>query len=277
MALGAFYLHNAERKFTVKLTVSQVGQEQSGPNLAGLGGLASLAGVSLPTGESGDFAKFQALMKSEELAMKLSDDDRIMRSVFASEWDDAQNAFVQPERGQVGEIVSQVKYALTGDEATDYRAPDAARLSNVISGNVSLSEDNNTGFLSLSMEVVDSEFAAYLLQKLVVETDNMLKDDYIKSGSQALAFYQDKIGRARSQEHREALAKMIASEEQKQMLASRDGPFVAEVIMGPATSLTPTSPKSSLVLALSIVLGLFFGMAVVLVRSAVKNRETARA
>ena len=277
LALGAFYLHNAERKFTVKLTVSQVGQEQSGPNLAGLGGLASLAGVSLPTGGSGDFAKFQALMKSEELAVKLTDDDRIMRSVFKSEWDDAQHAFVQPERGQVGEIVSQVKYALTGDEAADYRAPDAARLSNVISGNVSLSEDNNTGFLSLSMEVVDSEFAAYLLQKLVVETDNMLKEDYIKSGSQALAFYQDKIGRARSQEHREALAKMIASEEQKQMLASRDGPFVAEVIIGPATSLNPTSPKSSLVLALSIVLGLFFGMAVVLVRSAVKNRETARA
>lgn len=124
---------------------------------------------------------------------------------------------------------------------------------------------------------MDSEFAAYLLQKLVVETDNMLKEDYIKSGTQALAFYQDKIGRARSQEHREALAKMIASEEQKQMLASRDGPFVAEVIMGPATSLTPTSPKSSLVLALSIVLGLFFGMAVVVVRSAVKNREMAHA
>lgn len=277
LALGAFYLHNSERKFTVKLTVSQVGQEQSGPNLAGLGGLASLAGVSLPTGGSGDFAKFQALMKSEELAVKLSDDDRIMRSVFASEWDDAQNAFIQPQRGQVGEIVAQVKYALTGDEATDYRAPDAARLANVISQSVSQSEDKNTGFLSLSMEIVDSAFAAYLLQKLVVETDNMLKEDYIKSGSQALAFYQDKIGRARSQEHREALAKMIASEEQKQMLASRDGPFVAEVIMGPSMSLTPTSPKSRLVLALSIVLGLFFGMAVVLVRSAVKNRETARA
>ena len=74
LALGAFYLHNAERKFTVKLTVSQVGQEQSGPNLAGLGGLASLAGVSLPTGGSVDFPKFQALMKSEELAMKLTDD-----------------------------------------------------------------------------------------------------------------------------------------------------------------------------------------------------------
>jgi uncharacterized protein involved in exopolysaccharide biosynthesis len=38
--------------------------------------------------------------------------------------------------------------------------------------------------------------------------------------------------------------------------------------MGPDQSLRPTSPKSSLVLALGLVLGLFLGAAVVLMRKA---------
>ena len=57
------------------------------------------------------------------------------------------------------------------------------------------------------------------------------------------------------------------------MLATREGPFVVEIMMGPDQSLRPTSPKSSLVLALGMVLGLFLGAAVVLLRKAFRGNE----
>ena len=45
--------------------------------------------------------------------------------------------------------------------------------------------------------------------------------------------------------------------------------FVAEPLTTPSVSLYPTSPKSSLILALSVVLGGFFGAALVLIRKAI--------
>lgn len=275
--LGSLYLHRADRQYSVSLVVAQTGDKQSGPNLSGLGGLASLAGVSLPSGGTGDFSKFKALLRSEELSNFLIENVEISKRVFKSEWNSEAGRFERPTQGQLSELSSQLKFILTGDVKAEYRAPDAARLADFLVRSVSLSDEKDTGFLKLSMEVVDSSFAVELLQDLVLQADKMLKEQYVETGEQALMFYQEKLSRARSQEHREALAKMIASEEQQQMLASRDGPFVAEVVMGPSVSLQPTSPKSSLVLAMCIVLGGFFGAAYVLVSNAIRKWGNADA
>jgi len=55
------------------------------------------------------------------------------------------------------------------------------------------------------------------------------------------------------------------------MLASKGSYFVAEPVTEPYVSINPTSPKASLVLALSVVLGSFFGAALILIRKALKK------
>ena len=85
-----------------------------------------------------------------------------------------------------------------------------------------------------------------------------------------LEFYYKKLLTSRSPEHREALAKLISAEDQKLMLASKSSNFVAELLTTPSVSLYPTSPKSSLVLALGLVLGFFLGSAIVLTRASIK-------
>ena len=63
------------------------------------------------------------------------------------------------------------------------------------------------------------------------------------------------MAKTRSQEHRKILATLIAKEERKLLLATRDTPFVAKIITGPNTSLTPTSPNAGLILVFSILIG----------------------
>ncbi len=82
-----------------------------------------------------------------------------------------------------------------------------------------------------------------------------------------MQFYQIKISKARSQEHREILATLIAKEERKLLLATREGPFVAEILTGPNTSLYPTSPKTHFILIFSILLGGFLSCGLILIRS----------
>ena len=271
------YLHVAERSYTVSVSLRPTEEQSSGGGnlggLGGLGGLASLAGVQLPSGGATEFITFQAMLKSQEVASRLFADENLIQRLFAGEWDESRKSFLQPIPSTLGNVKRLLKPLLTGEGQGAYIAPNAARLAKTLAEDLSVSEDKTSGMLKLSMESAKPKLASDLMLALIRETDGFLKERFVISGSDALQFYQQKISKARSREHREALAKLIATEEQKLMLATREGPFVVEIMMGPDQSLRPTSPKSSLVLALGLVLGLFLGAAVVLMRKAFGGNE----
>ena len=271
------YLHVAERSYTVSVTLRPTEEQSSGGGnlggLGGLGGLASLAGVQLPSGGATEFITFQAMLKSQEVASRLFADENLIQRLFAGEWDESRKSFLQPIPSTLGNVKRLLKPLLTGEGQGAYIAPNAARLAKTLAEDLSVSEDKTSGMLKLSMESAKPKLASDLMLALIRETDGFLKERFVISGSDALQFYQQKISKARSREHREALAKLIATEEQKLMLATREGPFVVEIMMGPDQSLRPTSPKSSVVLAFGLVLGLFLGAAVVLMRKAFGGNE----
>ena len=270
IALAALYLRSAERKYTVRYVFAPVASENPGPNLGGLGGLASLAGVSLPSSSSGDFLTFKFLLKSEEVAAQILEDETLIQTIFASEWDTETQSYRKPPDGQYAPYIRTAKKVLTGQDAREYIPPNAARLSNWLNGAFSSSEDRDTGFLTLSAETPEPDLMINVMAKATEETDRLLKERYIASAEQTMGFYQQQLAKARAREHREALAKLIAQEDQKLMLASKGTYFVAAPLTEPSVSLNPTSPKASLVLALSVVLGGFFGAALVLIRKALK-------
>jgi hypothetical protein len=233
--------------------------------------LASLAGVSLPTAKSSDFKTFQILLQAEEVATKLMQDQEFIKQVFKSEWDDENQQFKEPSRSTKSKILGPIKSLLTGEDRRDYMAPNAARLSVWLSGAFSSSEDKNTGLLKLTSQTNKPDLILSTMTRVTTITDQIIKERFLKSGRQSVEFYQAKIAAARSSESREALAQLIAKEEQRLMLASNGSFFVAKPLTTPTVSLYPTSPKASLVLALSLVLGGFLGTALVLIRKVVKN------
>ena len=275
LALASFYLNGAVRKHTVSMTFKPVIEESSGPNLAGLGGLASLAGVSLPQSGSGDFATYRTLLRSQEVAERVIATTELLPEIFKNEWD-AQNAqFREPSRGVLRQSLSGLKSVLTGDEKGDYIAPNPQRLSIFVEDTFALTLDKETGFLTVSAESDDPELIVALIIAATEATDELMKERYIINAEQTLQFYQSKILTSRSREHREALAKLISAEDQKLMLTSEGRHFVAEPLTRATISMAPTSPKSVLVLALALMLGGCVGAAFVLIRSAVRNTKVS--
>ena len=270
ISLASLYLRTAERKYTVTYVFAPVASDDTGPNLSGLGGLASLAGVSLPSSSSGDFKTFKYLLKSEEVASVVLEDEELVKQIFASEWNAESGMYQRPADGPYTPHIRMLKKLLTGEDPSAYVAPNAARMSDWMRGAFAASEDRDTGFLTLSSETAKPAMMLEVMERVTRETDRLLKERYIQSSEQTMGFYQQQLARARAREHREALAKLIAQEDQKLMLASKGSFFVAEPLTNPSVSLHPTSPKASLLLALSVVLGGFFGAAIVLFRKALK-------
>ena len=272
IVLASVYLRVAEQKHTVTYTFQPEDSGDNRPNIGGLGGLASLAGVSLPSGDSSDFQTFQMLLQSEETATYLMQNEDLVRRIYKDEWNSDKNLFEPPQRSALGSIAGFVKRVLTGRSRPEYLPPNPARLAEHLSkAAFSHSEDRETGFLKLSSETPDPKLTIDIMTAAASAADNILRERFVERGQQAIEFYQRKIISARSREHREALAQLIVQEEQKLMLASSGGSFVAKPLTTPSVSLNPTSPKASLVLALAVVLGLFLGAAIALIKKALQN------
>ena len=152
ICLASFYLHNAERQHSVSYFFQPVAADDGAPNLNGLSGLASLAGVSLPTAKSSDFKTFQILLQAEEVAAKLMQDQKIIKQIFENEWDDVSQQFKEPSLSAKSKILGPLKSLLTGQDRRDYMAPNPARLSAWLSAAFSSSEDRDTGLLKLTSQ-----------------------------------------------------------------------------------------------------------------------------
>ena len=272
VVLASVYLHSAERKYSVEFVLKPVIEVSGGgPNLSGFSGLASLAGVSLPTSNSSDFVTYQKLIFSEEVADRVSSNTELLISLFGAEWNSTDKIFEAPPVGLVGVLKQVVKSTLTGVTKGEYIEPNPKRLSMLMDAKLNISTDSKTGFVSISTQTSSPDLMVSLITSAAQETDNLLKERFFATAEETLEFYQQKLLTSRSPEHRQALAILISAEDQKLMLASKGRNFVAEPLTMPSISLYPTSPKSSLVLALGFVLGIFMGAAIVLLRHAMRT------
>ena len=267
---ASFYLRSAERKYSVQMVLKPVVAEASGPNLSGFSGLASLAGISLPSSSGSDFTTYQKLIFSEEVAEKIFTNKELVVKLFEGEWSSATQSFVAPLSGNTRKLKQRVKLLLTGIEKGNYIPPNPKRLSMLMASTFRISVDGSTGFITISTETSKPDVILELISNASQETDKLLKERFFVTAEDTLEFYHKKLLTSRSPEHREALAKLISAEDQKLMLASKSSNFVAELLTKPSVSLYPTSPKSSFVLALGLVLGFFLGSAIVLMRASIK-------
>jgi hypothetical protein len=198
---------------------------------------------------------------------------KIIKDIFRSEWDETLNSYTKQPKSKIQIFTSGAKGLLTGNIEVNYMPPNPRRLSIFINNNIQIAEDNATGFLKFTSETSKPELMLSLMIEATKASDKIMRQRYINFSKEPLTFYKDKLRTARSREHREALAELISKEEQKLMFASRGKYFIAEPYINPTISLHPTAPKPKLILALSLILGLFFGSAFVLMRHAIKKEN----
>ena len=271
--LASFYLQFAERKYSVEYNVKPVGETKNSPSFSGLGGFASIAGIQLPSRSSNDFNIFKELITAPEVSEIIFENKKIIRDIFRSEWDETLNNYNTPPKSKIQIFVNNSMKLLTGNIDVNYMPPNPRRLAIFINGNIRIGEDKETGFLKFTSETSKPELMLLLIIEATKASDKIMRQRYIGFSTEPLVFYKDKIRTARSREHREALAELIGKEEQKLMFATRGKYFIAEPYINPTISLHPTAPKPKLILALSLILGLFLGATFVLVRHAITKEN----
>jgi uncharacterized protein involved in exopolysaccharide biosynthesis len=211
-----------------------------------LGGLASLAGISL--GREVDPIALMVL-KSREFAREFIEEKGLLGVLFADQWDPVQARWIDPSS------------APDIRDAVDYFD---ARVRGV-------AEDRRTGEIRLSITWTDPELAADWVNEMVRAVNSKLRDKALEEARQNIEFLRGQIREIDMPVLQQAVSKALESEMQKLMLAKKGDEYAFKVIDRAIVPKTRDSPRRTMVTLLAAAVGLLTGIAFVLVRDGVKT------
>ncbi len=261
IGLGAAlaYLNLATTRYTTSLRITPAISSQTGlsSTLSRLGGLASLAGVSVRQGAEGasPFDLYLDRLTSRELAQQLTGDQRIMQTAFAKQWDPSTRTF----RDRPGPLrpIRNLLYAVAGQPVPAWTPPGAEELQKYLLKTIGVAPPGpkDPPISSLIVQTPDPAFGVYLLETVHRQADADVRAASLQRAQQYADHLSRKLATTEVAEHRRTLSEALLEQERAVMMATSAGPFAA-LPLEPASGPTrPTSPKP----VMAIVLGLFLG------------------
>lgn len=238
--------------YQAEALLAPVGGESKGGGsiLGGLGGLASLAGVSL--GGDSSVEENIAVIKSRGFIWGFVKDEKLMPILFEDAWDDEANQWIAENEE---------------DQPTLWGAW------RVLSGALGVSVDKNSGLVRLTIDWKDPEVAALWATKIVTRINTYLREEAIAQSKKKLEYLNNELNKTKIAENRQALYSLISSEQKQAMLANTQQDFAFRVIDAAVVPDRKIKPKRSTIVIVSAFVVGFLAIVFVFIREGLRKRK----
>ena len=241
-------------------------QQQSG-GLSGalgqLGGLASLAGVSIGGGESSEAQVAQEIMKSWSFIEGFIADNDLAAEVYAAEgWSRESN---QLKFDNDVYAVKTKTWWVKNDNIGRLGPPTSWQLFKKFSEMLAVSEDKKSGLISISIEYYSPQIAKQWLDLYISSINKHMQARQVVKVSNNIEYLEAQIEKTSITEMQEVFYTIIEEQIKSQMLAEAS-PDYAFVAVSP--SMVPeekSQPKRALICILGTLLGGILSVLTVLV------------
>ena len=241
-------------------------QQQSG-GLSGalgqLGGLASLAGVSIGGGESSEAQVAQEIMKSWSFIEGFIADNDLAVEVYAAEgWSRESN---QLKFDNDVYAVKTNTWSVENDNIGRLGPPTSWQLFEKFSEMLAVSEDKKSGLISISIEYYSPQIAKQWLDLYITSINKHMQARQVVKVSNNIEYLEAQIEKTSITEMQEVFYTIIEEQIKSQMLAEAS-PDYAFVAVSP--SMVPeekSQPKRALICILGTLLGGVLSVLTVLV------------
>ena len=231
--------------------------QSSGGGLSGalgqLGGLASLAGVSIGGGESSEAQVAQEIMKSWNFIEGFIKSNDLAVEIYAGEgWSRSSNS-LQINSDLYDESDSQ--WLVENNETGELGPPSSWKLFEDFSGMLSVSEDKKSGLVSVSVEYYSPQIAKHWLDLYVAAINGHMQERKMAEVTRNITYLEAQIKKTNIAEMKEVFYTIIEEQIKSKMLAEAS-PDYAFVPVSP--SMVPeekSQPKRALICILGTLLG----------------------
>jgi len=251
--------------------------ESSGGGLSGLmkqyGGLASLAGVSLPGGEEGSRAQLgMQLMKSRAFIGDFVERRDILPELMAVEsWEPGSGDVVfDPESYDAAS-----KKWVRDVEPPKAPAPSAQEAHKAFSAVLGVSQDKQTGYVTVSIEHQSPIVAAQWVNWLVEDVNSAVKAQDVSEAEKSIEYLKQQVANTSLADLQAMFFELIQSQTETVMLAEVRPEYVFKTIDPAVIPEDKSKTRRALICVLGTVLGGMLGVVIVLIRHYARSEPEA--
>ena len=236
--LAVAYALYAPEVFKAETLLAPAQEEKSGASsaLSQFGGLAAMAGVSIPS--SSNIERVLATLETREFIKQFISSQKLLPIIFDDLWDESSDSWIVIE-GQEELTVEDGIRPLQGAIEVDH---------------------GKSGLITLSISWKDPDIAAQWANYLVKQLNEQLRQKAIADSKKRVGYLEQELAKTTLQDMRAVLYNLLESEKQKAMLANVNEDFALEVIDPAVAPETREKPKRKLIVALGGVCGGFLGI-----------------
>lgn len=228
------------------------------------GGLASLAGVSLPGGGGSDKTTTGIeVLKSRAFFAQFMDKQDVLVPLMASKgWDAQSNTLV------IDESVfnaTQQKWVREPSGARQAK-PSVQEAHTVFIQSLSISQDKETGFVTIAIEHYSPFIAKQWVDALIESINETIKQQDVAQAERSIAYLEQQIQATQLAELRAGFFELIQSQTETIMLANASPEYLFKTLDPAVVPELKAKPKRALICVLGALLGGMLGVLVVLIR-----------
>lgn len=255
----ALLLPNIYKSYALLAPVAQ------GDSLSGLasrfGGLASLAGVSLGSSQGSKTVLAMEVIKSRAfLSDLLSSSDMLPALMAPGKWDENARVLSYNER-----LYDSTKNIWTKDDRGKTNKPTLQKTHKKFLSMVSVTQDKNTGFVTLSFEHQSPIMSRDMVNQMIKFVNDRLRTNDIEQAERSIEFLESQISSTSLSEIRSGLYELVQSQTETIMLAKANPEYVFRVIDPALIPEEKNSPKRALIAIVGTVFGGILGIILVLI------------
>ena len=263
--LSVFYALSVPNQYKASALLVPAQQQAGGISgaLAQLGGIASLAGVSLGSGDSSESQIAQRIMQSWNFIEHFIKTNNLEIDVFAAEGWDRASGKLEIDEDLYNSGTTQ--WLVKNDETNKVGMPSSWQLFETFTEILSVSEDKKTGLVSMSIEYYSPQLAKQWLDMYISAINKHMQERQMAKVTRNIEYLEAQIAKTTIAEMQEVFYTIIEEQLKSKMLAEAN-PDYAFVAVSP--SMVPeqkSQPKRALICILGTLLGGMLSTLMVLV------------
>jgi uncharacterized protein involved in exopolysaccharide biosynthesis len=234
-------------KATALLVPAQSESGRLSSTLGGLGGLASMAGLNIGGGESSESQIAQQIMMSWSFIEGFIKSNNLAVEISAVDgWDKEMN-----KRLINNEIYDEENKKWLSEDGP----PSSWALFKAFSGRVVVSEDNNSGLISVSIEYYSPQIAKKWLDLYISAINKHMQERQMEKVSNNIEYLEAQIEKTSINEMQEVFYTIIEEQIKSKMLAEASPDYAFEAVSPSMVPEIKSQPKRALICILGTLLG----------------------
>lgn len=227
-------------------------QKQSGSSLGGqLGGLASLAGVSLGSAESNDIDQAMVLLESWPFIESVIENFELKPVLLALRgWDSEGGSLVWD-----GSLYDPVSKTWSLDFTNGAETPSSYKAYRAFKEILHTSHDVKTGMVQISVESYSPDVSLLLVNVLVKELNAHFKKRDMVESRRNIEYLNDKISQTSIAEMQSVFYGMVEAQMKTLMLAEVEEEYLLKEVVSPRAAEVKSKPNRPLITVAFAMLG----------------------